>query len=214
MATLTRHARPDRAAMRRPPYRRPASKPLAPTAPPRPLDADRQALAEANLPLAYGVSWDYRRRAPWVPADELIAEAFYSLTYAAGRFDPATGVPFPAYARLAIRHRLGQLAKCWYRRRRNMPLAEEDADGFPAAGVAEAGPDPAELAAQRDECDRVRRVMPGKWYTILWDRFAVGLIQIETAARLDVSRQAVDQLEGRALRRARTVLRGGLQVGP
>jgi hypothetical protein len=56
--------------------------------------------------------------------------------------------------------------------------------------------------------------MPAKWYAVLWDYHAVGRLAEDVAAPFGVSRQYVQEVAGKAVRRARTMLRGGLEVGP
>src|SRR5947209_4346348 len=99
----------------------------------RPLDPDGQALVEAFRTLAYRLGWYFARaRATDVPPDELIAEAFYALTYAAGMFRQAKGVPFGAYATMVIRHRLTKAILSWRKARRVVP--------FPLAGLTDEYP--------------------------------------------------------------------------
>jgi RNA polymerase sigma factor (sigma-70 family) len=227
MPTLTRNARPDRPGSTVGPNRhsprryRPGPAigpaPRAPKAPPRPLDADQQARAEQYMPLAHRLAWYYaRRRARWVPADELVSEALYGLAYAAARFNPARGVPFAAYAIVVIRRRLVILARGWFRGRPvNLSALEADAGDqadINTGWVADPTPGPAELAGQRDECDQVRRVLPAKWFDVLVWRFAEGQTHDGIGDRLGVARQAVQQAEGRALKRCRRQLRGGLEA--
>src|SRR5436305_11176499 len=97
---------PSRPRRDRLPDRRLRALPLPRVSPGRPLGRVAQARVEGAVSLAYQIAWWYaRRRAPDVPGDELIAEALYGLTYAAGLFDEARRVPFGAYAALVIQHR-------------------------------------------------------------------------------------------------------------
>jgi RNA polymerase sigma factor (sigma-70 family) len=173
----------------------------------RPLDSVARARVEGAVPLAYQMAWRYaRRRAPDVPVDELIAEALYGLTYAAGLFDEARGVPFGAYAALVIRHRLMQLVRSWRRaaaRARPYPgraFADdapwEAADDHPA-------PDPAAPTVVREMCDRLRQVLPPRWYTILRLYHAEGRTCQEIGRKLGVTRQGIQHLLAQAVQAAR-----------
>jgi RNA polymerase sigma factor (sigma-70 family) len=172
-----------------------------------PLDPVGRARAEAFAPLAYRLAWYYaRRRARDVPADELIAEALYGLTYAAGMFDEGRQVPFPAYAVLVIRHRLGQLIRAWRRARRAAPyparvVAADDAPW--EAADDRPRPDLVAGASARELCDRVRRVLPAQWYAVLRLRHAEGWTFQEIGDHFGVSRQFVQQVVEKATHRVR-----------
>src|SRR5262245_56648089 len=61
----------------------------------RPLDAAAQEQVKKHSWLAYQLAWRFaRNRARDMPADELIAEALYALTYAAGLFEEDRGIEF------------------------------------------------------------------------------------------------------------------------
>src|SRR4051812_2961880 len=171
-----------------------------------PLDPVGRARVEAFAPLAYRLAWYYaRQRARDVPADELIAEALYGLTYAAGMFDDRRRVPFPAYAVLVIRHRLGQLIRAWRRARRAGPFPAGTAhDGAPwEAADDRPKPELVAGASARDLCDRVRRVLPARWYTVLRLRHAEGWTFQEIGDHLGVSRQFIQQVVEKATVRVR-----------
>src|SRR5918994_440129 len=69
------------------------------------LTADGRRRVETYRLLACRVAWRFaRRNARDVPTDELVAEALYALTYAAGLYDANRDVPFGAYASRVIRH--------------------------------------------------------------------------------------------------------------
>ena len=170
----------------------------------RPLDPVGQARVEACTPLAYRLAWAYaRQRARDVPPDELIAEALYGLTYAAGMFDEARRVPFAAYATLAIRHRLTQLIIRWRRARRAVPYPVGlDYDDAPwEAADDRPKPDLVAGASAREVCERVRRVLPARWYLILRLRYAEGWTYGEIGDYFGVSRQWVPQVIEKATRR-------------
>jgi RNA polymerase sigma factor (sigma-70 family) len=172
----------------------------------RPLDPVGRARVEAFAPLAYRLAWYYaRQRARDVPADELIAEALYGLTYAAGMFDDRRRVPFPAYAVLVIRHRLGLLIRTWRRARRAGPYPAGTAyDGAPwEAADDRPKPELVAGASARDLCDRVRRVLPARWYTVLRLRHAEGWTFQEIGDHLGVSRQFIQQVVEKATVRVR-----------
>jgi RNA polymerase sigma factor (sigma-70 family) len=173
----------------------------------RPLDPLGQARVEAFTPLAYRLAWYYaRQRARDVPPDELIAEALYGLTYAAGMFDEARRVPFVAYATLAIRHRLAQLIRTWRKAKRAVPypVGSNPGDDAPwEAADHRPKPDLVAGASARDQCDRVRRVLPARWYTVLRLRHAEGWTFQEIGDYFGVSRQWIRQVLEKATDRVR-----------
>jgi RNA polymerase sigma factor (sigma-70 family) len=173
----------------------------------RPLDPAAQARVEGSVALAYRLAWQcLRQHARDVPADELIAEALYGLTYAAALFDETRRVPFVAYATLVIRHRLIQFVRAWRR-------AAGRAGQYPDRGYADdapweaeddnPAPDPVTGLAAREMCDRVRRVMPRKWYTVLRLYHAEGRTFQEIGRMFGVSRQRVQQVVVLATEQAR-----------
>lgn len=163
----------------------------------RPLDSVGQARVEACVPLAYQLAWSHaRQRALDVPPDELIAEALYGLTYAAGKFDRTRRVPFGAYATLVIRHRLAHFVRQWRQARRFGPYpgGASGPDDSPWEAVDHRPkPDLVAGTSAREVCERVRRVLPAQWYTILRLRYAEGWTYKEIGTHLGVSRQAVQQ---------------------
>lgn len=170
----------------------------------RPLDSLGQARVEACLPLAYQLAWSYaRQRARDVPPDELIAEALYGLTYAAGMFDRTRRVPFGAYATLVIRHRLAQCVQRWRQARRigRYPGGTCGPDDSPwEAADHRPKPDVVAGASAREVCERVRRVLPAQWYAMLRLRYAEGWTFKEIGTHLGISRQAVQQAIEKATR--------------
>lgn len=190
-----------RTAVRRTAFRRLRSLPGSRV---RPLDPGGQARVEACTPLAYRLAWRYaRQQARDVPPDELIAEALYGLTYAAGMFDEARRVPFAAYAALVIRHRLMQLVRTWRRARRavSYPVGSSYDDAPWEAADDRPAPDLVSGASAREVCERVRRVLPARWYKILRLRYAEGWTYGEIGDYLGVSRQWVPHLIEKATRR-------------
>jgi RNA polymerase sigma factor (sigma-70 family) len=172
--------------------------------PARPLDAAGRARVAENVGLAYQAAWRAAGHfARNVPADELTAEALYGLTYAASLYDPARGVPFGAYATMVIRHRLTLLALAWRRARRvlgRMPGADRD---DPWEAEARPGPDAAATTATHDLCDRVRDVLPPRWYAVLRLHHGEGRTLEEIGTRFGVTRQRVRELVVKATERVR-----------
>jgi RNA polymerase sigma factor (sigma-70 family) len=173
----------------------------------RPLDSLGQARVEAFTTLAYRLAWYYaRQRARDVPPDELIAEALYGLTYAAGMFDESRRVPFAAYATMAIRHRLAQLIRTWRKARRAVPYPvglNPDDDSPWEAADHRPKPDLVAGTSARDQCERVRRVLPARWYTVLRLRHAEGWTFQEIGDHFGVSRQFIRQVLDKATDRVR-----------
>ena len=181
--------------------------PLPPGSLQRPLDPVAQSRVVGAIGLAYQLALRYaRQRAPDVPTDELIGEALYGLTYAAGMYDETRGVPFGAYAALVIRHRLIHLVRVWRRAGRAGPYpgqaAAEDDNPWEAADD-NPGPDPATGLAAREMCDRVRQALPRRWYVVLRLHHAEGRTYQEIGRKFGVSREFIRQLVHRAAERAR-----------
>jgi RNA polymerase sigma factor (sigma-70 family) len=135
-----------------------------------------------------------------MPLDDLIAEAFYGLTYAASLFDPERGVPFGAYATMVVRHRLIQSVLAWRRARRcdQLPIVQTP-DG-PTEVEAEARPAPelCAVVAAKEMCERVRRVLPARTYKLLRLRYGEGRTLVEIGSRLGLTRQRVRQMVAEA----------------
>jgi RNA polymerase sigma factor (sigma-70 family) len=154
------------------------------------------------------VAWRFARsKARDVPADDLIGEALLGLTYAAAMYDDGRSVPFSAYARLVIHHRLIHWVRVWRRGRRlRLHRPEPDENGDNAVWDAEdrhPRPDPAAGATARELCERIRRVLPAHLYAILHEYHAEGQTLREIGERLGISRQRVQQLLDKAADRAR-----------
>src|SRR6476619_778695 len=123
----------------------------------RSLDAIGQRRVQAFSPIAYQMARAFRRnRARDIPSDDLIGEALYGLTYAAGMYDEDRGVPFPAYASQVVRHRLVNAIISWRRQRWIHGLPGEVRSG---AKVPDSAPDVAIGASARDMCDQIRRAL-------------------------------------------------------
>jgi RNA polymerase sigma factor (sigma-70 family) len=171
----------------------------------KPLDSTSQARAAEYTRIAYQLAWKFaRRHARDVPAEELVSEALYALTYAAGLFDEAREVPFGAYATMVIKHRLIQAITNW-RRLKVCPTPlmfdgelEREAQRRPVADVSD-------RSVTDEMCERVRNVLPRRWYDILHLYHGEGYTLEEIGDRLGVSRQRVGQLVGRAEDRLKRV---------
>ena len=171
----------------------------------RSLDDDGQRRVQTYSPLAYQLAWKFARHsARDVPADELISEALFGLTYAAGLFDESRGVPFGAYATLVIRHRLIQAIFRWRRARRIVaPLPVLSDEETWEAEDDHPPPDAHAGVAAREMCERVRRILPARWYDALCLHHVEGHSLTEVGARLGISRERVRQLLDKAHEQAR-----------
>ena len=205
---------PPRAPVRRTAFRR---LPFRAGSRVRPLDPPGQARVEAFTAVAYRLAWQYARQwARDVPPDELIAEALYGLTYASGMFDDARRVPFTAYATLVIRQRLTQLIRRWRRERRVIPFpvgASYDDTPWEAADDRPR-PDLVARTSASELCDRVRRVLPPRWYTILRLRYADGWTYEEIGDYFGISRQWISKVIDKATRRVLKHFPDGARMPP
>jgi RNA polymerase sigma factor (sigma-70 family) len=173
----------------------------------QPLSDAAQELAHAHLNLARRLAWKhYQSSARLVPLDELRGEALYGLVYAAGMFDPGRGVPFGAYATLAITHRLIQAVNVWRRGGRLAPVRFTDLTAStqrdfdtPCLRTRE----PLDHAVLDELIDRVRRMLPPRWFQALLLYYAHGHTLEEVGHRLGVTRERVRQLLTKAMGRAR-----------
>lgn len=163
----------------------------------RPLNAAGQERVEAHTWLAYQLAWQFARRRPVdLPVDELIAEAFYGLTYASALFKEEFGVPFGAYARIAIRHRLIQRIISWRRLRRasQIPLLSTPTGPLELETEERPRPDLCSSTAAKEMCERVREVLPARLYEALRLYHGEGYTLEEIGSRLGITRQRVRQL--------------------
>jgi RNA polymerase sigma factor (sigma-70 family) len=173
----------------------------------RPLNDDARELAQTHLSLAQRLAWKlYQSSARIVPLDELRGEALYALVYAAGMFDGNRGVPFGAYATMAITHRLIQAVNVW---RRGGRLAHARFTDLTAAGPYEFDTpclrtrESIEYAAVHELLDQVRRNLPPRWFQALQLYYAQGHTLEEVGVRLGVTRERVRQLLSKAMVRVR-----------
>jgi RNA polymerase sigma factor (sigma-70 family) len=168
----------------------------------KPLDDAGRALVEEHRLIAYRMAWKFARHsARDIPVEELIAEALYALTYAAGLFDRKRGVPFPAYAVMVIKHRLIHVILGWRRAKRVGPLprvCESEAELEPANRP---GPDIPTSTATQEMCDRIREVLPSSWFDALQLCYGEDYTFEEIGDHMGISRQRAQQLVVRARRR-------------
>jgi RNA polymerase sigma factor (sigma-70 family) len=154
--------------------------------------------------LAYRLAWYFARsRATDVPVDELIGEAFYGLTYAAGMFRASKRVPFGAYATMVIRHRLMQAIRTWRRDRWAGPFPTGTDEYAWEAPDPKPAPDLAARAAACEMCERVRRVLPAQMYAVLRLYHGEGRTLEEIGTVYGVTRQRIRQILAKATARAR-----------
>jgi RNA polymerase sigma factor (sigma-70 family) len=181
----------------------------------RRLDDYTRQLAESNWPYARHFAAAFARRTRRdLPADELVAEAGVALCYAAGKFDPAAGVPFPAYLTLVLKHWLIQVARA-RRRRAAFPVvslaafAGEDGRRDPTVGRE---PDPGEAVAANNAAERVRPHLTARSFRVLLAYYGHGRTLQEIGDVEGVTRERVRQICAKGRNHARTALRGGLEI--
>lgn len=173
----------------------------------QPLDDTAQELARTHLGLANRLAWkQYQNCARTVPLDELRGEALYGLVYAAGMFDPGRNVPFAAYASLAITHRLIHAVTVW---RRGGRLAHVRFTDLTAQTTNEFDTPCLHTRESIDEAgiheliERVRQLLPPRWFQALQLYYAHGHTLEEVGHQLGVTRERVRQLLNKAMGRAR-----------
>ncbi|MCE9533142.1 MAG: sigma-70 family RNA polymerase sigma factor [Planctomycetes bacterium] len=173
----------------------------------QPLNGSAKELAESHVVLARRLAWrQFRNCSHTVPLEDLRGEALYGLVYAAGMFDPTRGVPFGAYATLAITHRLIQAVNFWRRGGRLDHVRFTDVCANTGGDFDTPCPRTRESSEQTSESeliDRVRRALPARWFQALNLYYAHGHTLEEVGHRLGVTRERVRQLLSKAVERAR-----------
>ncbi len=172
-----------------------------------PLDHLQQQRTLEHLTLARRLAWKYfQSSSRCVPLDELRGEALYALVYAAGMFDEKRGVPFGAYATMAISHRLIQAVNSWRRGGRQACTRFSDLTAFTQTEFDSPCPrtrESKDLAALREAMERLQRLMPPRWFHALHLYYAQGHTLEEVGRHLGVTRERVRQLLTKAIDRAR-----------
>ena len=172
----------------------------------RRLDEDGQDRASEFMPLAFKLAYrQYLACGGIVPHDELRGEALYALVYACSLFDESKGVPFRAYATMAITHYLINAVSRWRRRGGSLVhvrfsdlRSKEDPDTV-CPWADEASDD----AAKRDMIERVRWLLPKRLFEVLRLYYLEGLNMDQVGERLGVTRERVRQLIDCAFMRVR-----------
>ena len=171
----------------------------------KPLDARGRELVLTHLRLAYHVAWQYiRQRARDVPAEELISEALYGLTYAAGLYDETRQVPFAAYATRVIQHRVANMVVSWRRSKDWQPLLHPEQHCEPSSDVSLTSAESFALTDAREVCEILRASLPKRWYEVLYAHYAQGQSMTSIATDLGISPQRARQLLAKALERVQT----------
>jgi len=169
----------------------------------RPLDEAARKRVEDSLLLAYRMAWSFaRHHARDMPIDELSAEALFGLTYASSLFDEEYGVPFSAYAFMVIRHQLTAAVRNWRKAKRAGQYLGS-LDGFIRETEVLPKPVLAEGLEAHEMCEQVRRVIPARWYEVIYQYHAEGQTLDAIGQRLGVTRQRVRQLLVQATKRVR-----------
>ena len=180
------------------------------------LDSRAQEQAQEHLHLASLLACQqYRRCRRTVPLDELCGEAQFALSDAAARYDQRRGVPFGAFVTLVIRRHLARAVTLWRRGGRLdfvrfSELAAGGARDRPAFDVVcPNAPEPSNTSRDRELVDRVRRVLPARWFGILQLYYVDDYPLEAIAQRLGISRERARQLLAKALARARRLVQAG-----
>ena len=109
------------------------------------MTADRDALIEDNMGLAYFIACPFFTRFPSIPHDDIVSAALFGLTQAAMRYNPASAHKFATFARATIRGTiLSEIRRLTHGGRSLKTFTEIDLDG------AESLIDPAEAASRLD----------------------------------------------------------------
>jgi RNA polymerase sigma factor (sigma-70 family) len=177
----------------------------------RQLDETARERAQAHLDLADALAWrQYQRCARTVPLEELQGEARLALVYAASLYDAEKGVPFGAYITMVVRHRLVQAVSLWRRggrldhiRLTDLRAHNSEEDGQAFEPVCPHHREAEEDAALQELVDRIRRIMPDRWFLLLELYFVREYTLEEIGEQFHISRERVRQLLAKAVSRAR-----------
>jgi RNA polymerase sigma factor (sigma-70 family) len=173
---------------------------------PQPLDEVQRQLVSEHYQTAYQIAWRFaRHHLTDVPVEELISEALFALTYAAGLFDPARGVPFRMYAAIVIRHRLIRVGIVW-RRHERTNLASGECD--PIEQEPFRPEEEIDTPFADSVCAKLRGTLPQRWYNVLWLHCTEGLTLEEIGDQLGVSKQRAQKIITQAMIRARAQVDG------
>lgn len=172
---------------------------------------DRSAFArvlEQVRPLIYMLARQYARRGAGIPVEDLVQTGLLAAVKSVPCFDTGAGVKFVSYVGVAARRAIHRAAFAW----RPLPQAASREVDF----LGEV-PDGRDAEAPRNEADtatQVRRLISAhlgdRERHLIHQRFGLDGTPPQTYAELAVvtgtSRQNVQQLVERALRRLRTVV--------
>jgi RNA polymerase sigma factor (sigma-70 family) len=129
-----------------------------------------------------------RRLVDWVTAEDVVADAFERTLAAIRRNSgPTQDSGLRAYLSTVVRN----CAADWYRRRREIPVADPALD---AGSTPEVSGSVIESIAVND----VLAVLPARWRDVLWLTHVDDLSRAELASRLDLAPGAAAQLSVRA----------------
>jgi len=180
----------------------------------RALDSDARVRAETHLSLAEALACEqFKVCRGAMPLDELLGEARLALACAASCYDVGRAVPFGAYAALVIRRWLIQAVTVWCRVQRlyqaHLAGLDEREGGLRAVDLpCTRTRDPSQLVADRELIERVRRVLPPRWFVLLRLYYVDEHTLEEISKKIGVSRERVRTLLAEAVRRARQRCRG------
>jgi RNA polymerase sigma factor (sigma-70 family) len=156
----------------------------------------------------------YRRCGRRVPQDELLSEAHLGLLDAANRFDQTRGVPLAAYVTMIVQQRLRRAVQRW-QRRQALQVCFTDMDGLDRAAntsvldpVDPCMPEPDGATAVEEALERLRRVLPERWYAVLRLHYVEGHTLEDIGREMGVSRQRVRQIIDKAMEQARRLCPG------
>ncbi len=175
------------------------------------MDEAARKLVTENMPYAKAVARGILRSNGLHPrsrlGDEIFSAANLGLCLAATKFDPARGIPFPAYARRYILWQVYEEFRVWtprgYRRRgRGRPGVQLFAD-MPREGrdaPDESAGRPVEIIDAKDQIEVLMTDLPAHHRRVIeWAYGEDGILSGELARKLGVSRQAIQAQRNRAL---------------